>query len=427
MARKVKDKEVDSREARSKLKPRGKPYKRAVERGLLLGYRRLKGKSGTWWAIHYLGNRQYEYQSLGVADDLSDADGTAILDYWQAQTKAREGMVQRARAAAGETGPLTVEAAVERYLQYLESERRTAADARYRASALIFPTLGGIEAAALTADQITAWRDVMARQAPRVRTAKGSKQAYGVLDSKNAEAIRRRRSSVNRTLTILKAALNFCWRKGLIPSDAQWRRVEPFRGVDVARARYLSVAECKRLVNAASDDFKLLVQAALATGARYGELAALRAADFNPDSGTVAVHQSKSDKPRHVHLTEEGAVFFRRLAAGRPGSNLLLRRADGAPWAKSNQSQAMIDACDRADIKPRISFHGLRHTVASLAAMNGVPLMVIAQNLGHADTKMVERHYGHLAPSFVADEIRKGAPRFGFKPDRKVTTIGTRT
>ena len=48
--------------------------------------------------------------------------------------------------------------------------------------------------------------------------------------------------------------------------------------------------------------------------------------------------------------------------------------------------------------------------------MNGVPLMVVAKNLGHVDTKMVERHYGHLAPSFVADAIRAGAPRFGFEP-----------
>jgi hypothetical protein len=42
-----------------------------------------------------------------------------------------------------------------------------------------------------------------------------------------------------------------------------------------------------------------------------------------------------------------------------------------------------------------------------------MPLMVVAKNLGHADTRMVERHYGHLAPSFVADAIRAGAPRFG--------------
>ena len=38
------------------------------------------------------------------------------------------------------------------------------------------------------------------------------------------------------------------------------------------------------------------------------------------------------------------------------------------------------------------------------------------QALGHSDTRMVEKHYGHLSQSYVAEAIRKGAPRFGFKP-----------
>jgi predicted TIM-barrel fold metal-dependent hydrolase len=56
------------------------------------------------------------------------------------------------------------------------------------------------------------------------------------------------------------------------------------------------------------------------------------------------------------------------------------------------------------------------------AVMNGVPLMVVARNLGHAGTKMVEKHYGHLAPSY-AEEIRKKAPRFGFKPDLNLARL----
>ena len=63
MARKVKDKELDSREARGKLKPRGKPYWRTIERGLHLGYRKLKGKAGTWWARHYIGGQQYDMEA----------------------------------------------------------------------------------------------------------------------------------------------------------------------------------------------------------------------------------------------------------------------------------------------------------------------------------------------------------------------------
>ena len=68
MARKIRDATIDTREARGKLKPRGKPYWRTIERGLHLGYRRLKGKAGTWCARHYRGAQQYEVESIGVAD-----------------------------------------------------------------------------------------------------------------------------------------------------------------------------------------------------------------------------------------------------------------------------------------------------------------------------------------------------------------------
>jgi hypothetical protein len=58
------------------------------------------------------------------------------------------------------------------------------------------------------------------------------------------------------------------------------------------------------------------------------------------------------------------------------------------------------------------SFHALRHTWASLAVMGGVPLLVVAKNLGHVDTRMVEKHYGHLAlPSAPLPETTgPGAP-----------------
>ena len=52
--------------------------------------------------------------------------------------------------------------------------------------------------------------------------------------------------------------------------------------------------------------------------------------------------------------------------------------------------------------------------------------MVVARNLGHADTRMVERHYGHLAPSYIADEIRRAAPKFGIKPERKMVSNDVR-
>jgi integrase len=86
----------------------------------------------------------------------------------------------------------------------------------------------------------------------------------------------------------------------------------------------------------------------------------------------------------------------------------------------------MAETCKRAKIYPAVGFHQLRHTWASHAVMNGVPLMVVAKNLGHADTRMVEKHYGHLAPSYIADAIRTGAPRFGFEADPKLALIAGR-
>jgi integrase len=266
------------------------------------------------------------------------------------------------------------------------------------------------------------WLADLAKTPARLRTRPGEKQQHRE-PTDDGEAVRRRRSSANRVWTVLRGALNHAFGEGKVPSDAAWRKVKSFRGVDRARVRYLTVPEATRLINAADAEFRSLVRAALATGARYGELGALRASDFNPDSGTVHVRTSKSGKGRHIVLNDEGMALFTALAAGRGGDELLLRRANGEPWGKSHQAWLMAATCERANIKPPISFHGLRHTYASLSVMNDVPLMVIAENLGHADTKMVQRHYGHMSRSYVADAIRRGAPRFGFKSDPTVTPL----
>jgi integrase len=50
--------------------------------------------------------------------------------------------------------------------------------------------------------------------------------------------------------------------------------------------------------------------------------------------------------------------------------------------------------------------------------MKGVPMGVIAAQLGHSDTRMTEKHYAHLSPSYIADTIRASLPALGyFKPD----------
>ena len=56
--------------------------------------------------------------------------------------------------------------------------------------------------------------------------------------------------------------------------------------------------------------------------------------------------------------------------------------------------------------------------------MKGVPMAVIAAQLGHADTRTTQRHYAHLSPSYVAETIRVTFPTLGIVPADNVTNIG---
>jgi len=424
MARHVRDANFETRTARARLKARGRPYYRSVDGGLHVGYRKSKN-GGKWVMRWYVGNQQYLVETIGTADDIIDADGVVILNFSQAQAKARDLFVRRKREQAGlpahRGGGYTVRTCIQDYLAWMEHERETAHDSRTRANALILPTLGNIECAKLSADQIRKWRDTLAAMPPRLRTRKNDQQKFRKI-ANDDEAKRVRKASANRTLTILKAALNRAWREDKIATDV-WRRVEPFKKVDAARVRYLTIDECKRLINSSAGDFRALVQAALATGARYGELAALNVGDFNVDSGTLHVRTSKSGHGRDIVLTDEGLKLFGALCAGRAPDAPMLEKSGGGRWAKSHQARRIKEICDHARINPPVSFHILRHVYASHAVMNGAPLFVVARNLGHRDTRMIEKHYGHLTPSYVADVIRKAAPKFGIKADRKVAPM----
>jgi integrase len=333
----------------------------------------------------------------------------------------------------------TVSDAIEDYFTQLDHEGKHTADARNRAKVHILPKLGSTAVARLTPSDLRSWLKEMADAPPRVRSSPGAVTPAFRKTTNRDE--RPRRSSANRTLTVLKAALNRAWREGRVHDDKAWRSVKPFASVEAARARYLEIDEAQRLLSACEPGFYELVQAALQTGCRYGELRQLLVYDFNADAGTITVRHSKSGKIRHAVLTDEGIVFFSSLCADRSGDELMmpnlkrLRRSvrirgqhrrfgkitgekpppvdDDGRWRPSEQVRAMMTACERANILPPANFHALRHTWASHSIMAGVPLVIVARNLGHADTLMVERHYGHLAPSYVADAIRRGAPKFG--------------
>jgi integrase len=371
----------------------------------------------------------YRQAALGGADDALKAAGDAVLDYRQAEAKARDWIARRHRVAAGQepepsttpVKPYNVRDAISDYLTDLAARGgKGTTQARIASGAHIIPSLGDTPVTRLTREGLKQWHRALAASPPRLRGKNGAIRHREV--NPDPEAARPRQASANRILTILKAALNHARVEGKVTCSADaWAAVQPFRQADKAKVRYLLDDELTRLMNACPRDFRELVTAALLTGCRYGELAAMKAGDFDPQAGTVIIAQSKSGRSRHVVLTEEGRAFFCRQTVGKLGAALMFERDTivkqatrerevqiaRAAWGKSHQCRVLREACTIAKISPAISFHILRHTYASRLAMRGAPMPVIAAQLGHTDTRMTERHYAHLGPSYVAETVRR--------------------
>jgi integrase len=411
MAKKTKAVRLDSKSERAKLAPRGVPYYASIGRDLHLGYRKGR-KLGVWVARRRVAGK-YMGETLADADDIHPANGKTILSWTEAQDAARRWAGGDAASAAEPGAPLSVAQAVEDYLRYLEAHRKSAATARNRVKNDILPPLGHRRVDSLTTKDLRDWLSALAAR-PRLTRGKKGQPARALARPGTEDEIRRRRSTANRTLTILKAALNHAFAEGRVTNDAAWRAVKPFREADTAKVHYLTPDEAARLVAASEPGFAELVQGALLTGLRYGELIRLRCGDFTLAANRLTIGKSKSGKPRHVALTEEGRNLFSQLAAGRPLRDLMFLRPDGAPWGASHQARPLARACERAKIDPPATFHILRHTYASALAQSGAPLGVIAAQLGHADVRMTTRHYAHLSDDYIAETVRSKLPKFGF-------------
>jgi integrase len=383
---------------------------------------------------------------------------------------------RRERDGETDTSPLTVRKAVANYVEHLRINGKNADEVESRAAAFILPKLGDELVSDVTTTRLKTWLRSFVEHGARVRTGKGERQKYKD-KPETKDGLRARRATANRNWTTLRAALNYAFEDDKVDDDRAWRKVKPFEKVDAARPGYLQVDEAKRVVNAADAEsgFRNMVQAGLETGCRYGELCALNVRDFSKPTGKLAIVMSKSGKRRDVTLSKSAIEFFDRLCVGRDPDDVMLpnnnwearkertvanefwrqvrleytkrreqakdagkswrgiglnkvaadmeatglrakiaaKTVDDRRWHNSEQVRPMSDACKGARIKA-IGFHQLRHTWASLAVMGGMPLIVVAKNLGHKDTRMVEAHYSHLAADYVDTLVREHAPRYGF-------------
>ena len=419
VGRVVKDARLDSREARLKLAISHEPYWRLIHEGLHLGYR--KGTRGGIWRMRFRNEptKHYIKKTLGKADDNNESNGIDILNFKQAQIKAVAVAHDINKTISK---PLTVYDAVQHYLAWYKEHRKAYVETNLTINAHILPHFGHQLISALKSQDIKAWLNQLAAQAPRKRTARFQEQQYRE-NSDDPSNKRSRKATANRILTVLKAILNKAFHDELVEDNTAWRRVKPFENVEHAKARFLNEAECKRLINAARADFRVLLKAALFTGARYSELTYLEVESVNIDTATIYIKISKSDKGRYIPLSADGLDFFKTLIIGKLGNELVFKKQDGTCWGDNHQARLLKDACHHAKIIPAVGFHELRHTYASLLAQAGADLLTISKLLGHADTRITSRHYAHLCDRTLANAVNRLLPSFGHEKERKIQNI----
>src|SRR5262249_42231144 len=158
---------------------------------------------------------RYRKGALGRADDAVRSDGLHVLEFRQAEARAREWAARQHRRAAGleleARGPYSVADAMNDYMAaYALRGGKAARRIWDTLHPHIHPELAGITLDPLTRQRGEQWRDAIASSFPRLRTSRktGAQQRVRPIDGTNAEVMRARRASANRILTIFKAGLN---------------------------------------------------------------------------------------------------------------------------------------------------------------------------------------------------------------------------
>lgn len=222
----------------------------------------------------------------------------------------------------------------------------------------------------------------------------------------SADVIRRRKRTFNSLLSILRMAFRHAWDSSRIQSERPWRCLHRIPVTHSPRTIFLTRDECQRLLAACTPALRTLVTAALYSGCRVGELGALRVEDVGRQGFGIRVGAFKRGPARFVFLPDEGMAFFLACCKGKHDREPVFTSDMGKVWRRQH-GNLFRRAVSEAGLPKAFVFHGLRHTYASDLVRMGVPLDVVAKQLGHANTITVSNTYGHLSEQFREEQIRR--------------------
>lgn len=400
MARTPRDTKLDSRTARLRLAVRRDPYWREIIPGLHIGYRRLQDSAGAWIVRRRVGAR-YQFTRVGTADDFTDADPVAVFTYAEAIDHARRLVIGEAPAVPRHHGDAwTVRDCIDYYFETELAEKR--GTPAIRSTVLhhiddIGPKLVNV----LRAEHFRAWLTRVAAS-PLMRRGRSVP-----VDIKDEDAVRSRRASANRVWGTVRGAIDYAWRNDKLPGvEPHWKKVSPLDLGDAPIPRMLDDDEARRLLSGCDSAFAPVVEAAFATGGRYGDLCKLVVADYNRERRAVRLRQTKTGKTLWQPLTDEGVELFDTLSEGRDPKGPLLPRPDGTAWGKSEQSRRVRAAAKHAKLE-NVSFKVTRATYGKRLLLATHDIELVAKALGHSDSRVTRRHYAQYLPNEVADAVRK--------------------
>ena len=190
----------------------------------------------------------------------------------------------------------------------------------------------------------------------------------------------------------------------------------PCRGIHLPKAdhkemRFLDGGEVVALVEAINPRYSPLVATAAYTGARFGELAALRASRLDLLRGTLTVVQQLSEVNGHLLIRPPKTEASRRqIALPRmlcdmlaehftkypPVDGYVFTSPEGALLRRNNFRKRFFLTAVRASVGEPVRSHDLRHTHVAMLIAQGEHPKVIQTRLGHSSIKVTLDCYGHL-------------------------------
>lgn len=379
MARRPRNAALETRTARLRLPVQKRPQSwTAISIGVSLGYRRCKGP-GRWVVRAGTGNDRWE-KNIGakvVADDYEDANGEAILNFWQAQDKARA--LARGSKESASNRPATVAEAIDDYEKDLLARgagKGSATHVRHHMT----PSLASQPVALLTSRDLKHWRDKLLSSGMTASTfARLAKSTRACLNL----AAKHDRRIQNRD----------AWGDSLGGVADTHNPRNDIRTDDEVR----NVVAASYAIDAA---FGLYVETMAETGNRQSQIAKLVIADLQDGNGTPRLLMPSSRKGRGrkvsrrpVPVSAVLAAKLRQAAGKRPATAPLLLRSDGEQWqpATSDHSDLFAAAAEAAGLTGS-TMYCLRHSSIVRQLLRNVPIRLVADT-HDTSVAMIEKTY----------------------------------